>query len=111
MKLTSVVSIVMLAALCGCTTASRTITSTTGEKSTSKASTFLTTFQGYDDSISADGATHTSIANYSSDVQAILAIGQILDNVMSKAIILAGNNNVQPTSTNLFSAIMLRRVK
>lgn len=100
MKIKPTIVIISLAcaAATGCTTASRTITGDSGIKQSTKVSTFLTTIQGFHDQITPDGTSETSMENYAADTQAIIAIGQILDNLMSKAILLAssGNTNLSP---------------
>jgi hypothetical protein len=90
----------VLAILCGCTTATRTVTSPGGIKSTTKVSTFLTTVQGFNDSVAADGSQITTIANYASDVQAM----QVLLNGMIQAAKI-GAMASGSTNTNLFSII------
>jgi hypothetical protein len=79
--------------LCGCTTATRTVTGSGGTTQSTKVSTFLTTVQGFDDSVSPDGTSHTIIANYASDVQAMQVLaGAILQAMKVTAI--AGNTNL-----------------
>ena len=88
------VMLMVLLACAGCTTASRVSVAKDGTQTTSKVSTFLTTASGFSDVVTTpDGVvSSTSLANYASDTQAIIAIGNILNSLMSKAVLLANTN-------------------
>ena len=97
MKKSILVSVLLvgLLAFTGCTTASRVSVAKDGTQTTSKVSTFLTTATGFSDTVSTpDGVvSQTTLANYASDVQAIIALGNIVNNLASK-MLMAGNTNL-----------------
>jgi len=97
----TLVYISLLAALCGCTTASRTITAKDGTVTKTKVSAFFISVTGFSDSVTAPDGTisSTSLQNYAGDVNTINALGNIFLQGVKAGGALAGVSN-----TNLVSA-------
>lgn len=92
----------MLAFCAGCTTASRVVTSNSGViTSSTKVSAFLVSVTAFDDSIGTNGVSHTSLAKYSADTEAINAIGTQMI-ALAKIVAVASNTNLL-FSTNFAS--------
>jgi hypothetical protein len=90
-------------ALCGCTTASRTITATDGTVTKTKISSFLISVTGFKDVVaSPDGViSSTSLDNYAGDVNTINAIGSLIMQGAKFALMAAGNTNVIVTTNSV----------
>jgi hypothetical protein len=97
--------------LTGCSTTSRETTNKDGTKTASKQSSLFVQVQGFDDSIDASGAQHTSIANYSTDAQGIIATDNLLNHLLQNisGIIAASSTSTNHQGTNSPLALMLQR--
>jgi ABC-type phosphate/phosphonate transport system substrate-binding protein len=95
---TKITLLIIALACAGCTTATRTVTITPQPNGTNQVSqtthvsTFLTTVQGFDDMVDANGVSHTIIANYAGDVQMMREVRGMANDLMSKAVLMANTN-------------------
>ena len=88
-------------ALCGCTTASRTITAVDGTVTKTRISSFLISVTGFKDVVaSPDGViSSTTLDNYAGDVNSINAIGSLVMQGAKLALLAVGNTNVNVVVT------------
>ena len=109
MKPLFAISLVAALVCASCSTTSRETQNPNGTKTKSKQSSMFIQVQGFDDSIDANGAQHTSIANFSTDAQGIMAMDSLLNNFMKNmAVIIAMNSPSNHLGTN-FLANMIQQ--
>ena len=111
MKRTNRILLAITAALilcvAGCSTTQRETKNKDGTTTKSKQSSLFIQVQGFDDSIDADGAQHTSIANFATDAQGIMAMDNLLNNFMrNMAMFVALNNGTNGPATNVLAVLM-----
>lgn len=105
------ITLLTCAAIVGCSTTSRTTKNKDGTSTSTKQSSLFITVQGYDDSIDANGAQHTSIANFATDAQGIIAMDNLLNHFMQNmAFFVAANQGTNSAGTNAL-AILLQRMQ
>lgn len=103
------IAALVCAGVVGCSTTQRETTNKDGTSTKTKQSSLFIQVQGYDDSIDANGAQHTSIANFATDAQGIIAMDNLLNHFMQNmAFMIAANSGTNSLGTN-WLAILIQR--